>query len=149
MLDANGGTDVFQVCPASFEISAGRENLGCIQQTSKGALRWYATCCNTAIANTLPSRAVPFVAVHMSFVDDEAQKRPIVGIVGQVRATVNAQEPLPREHRASTGALLAMLPHVAKLTLKWTLNGDRNRSPFFDVDTGAPVVAPIKAPTEA
>ena len=45
VLDASGGTAIFQLRPAQLEITAGREHLRCMRLSEKGLLRWYAGCC--------------------------------------------------------------------------------------------------------
>ncbi len=147
MLDDIGGTDVFQASPASLSFTAGQEKVGCLRLTPKGALRWYATCCNSPIANTLSSQSIPFMAVHRPFVDSAALEAPLAEVVGPIRATINARLPpaLAKERRSTKGALLAMLPRVAKLTATWILKGDHKRSLFFDAK-GTPIVEATTTP---
>src|SRR4051812_24670077 len=50
ILDAYGGTDIFQLTPSQVVISSGRDRMRCVRLTDKGILRWYAGCCNTPMA---------------------------------------------------------------------------------------------------
>lgn len=52
VLDENRGTDVVGIRPQDLSFTEGLEHLACMSLTSKGLLRWYASCCNTPIANT-------------------------------------------------------------------------------------------------
>ena len=42
ILDAHGGTDIFQMSPAHLQIFDGLESLTCVRLTPNGLLRWYA-----------------------------------------------------------------------------------------------------------
>ncbi len=63
VLDAKGGTDIYQTLPARLEIETGGEHLACVQVTDKGTLRWYTSCCQTPIGNTLKTPALPFLGL--------------------------------------------------------------------------------------
>ena len=63
MLDAHGGSDLYQVAPHQVRFLRGEENLAAIRLTDKGPMRWYAACCDTPMANTWPSPALPFVTM--------------------------------------------------------------------------------------
>ncbi|HEX7113879.1 MAG TPA: DUF6151 family protein, partial [Steroidobacter sp.] len=66
LLDSAGGTEVIPVYPAQIEIVAGREALKCLRLSPKGLHRWYASCCNTPIANANPG--LPWVGIaHRAF----------------------------------------------------------------------------------
>jgi hypothetical protein len=53
ILDASGGTDVIQTRAANVVFTEGKEALACMRLTPNGLLRWYSTCCNTPIGNTV------------------------------------------------------------------------------------------------
>lgn len=149
MLDAHGGTSVFQVSPARLQLTAGQEHLACIQQTPKGALRWYASCCDSPIANTLPSMQVPFMAVQTTFIDRAyleraGVERPLDELLGPLRVTVNGRIPpeLARPLKATRWALVKMLFRYSPMILAWRLRGEHKQSPFFDARTGLPTRPP-------
>jgi hypothetical protein len=60
LLDGAGGTEVIPVYPAEIQIDAGREVLKCLRLSSGGLYRWYASCCDTPVANVRPG--FPWVA---------------------------------------------------------------------------------------
>ncbi len=74
VLDAAGGTDIFQMPPGLLSITDGADALRCVAFSSK-VLRWYAACCNTPIANGAASPRFPLVALIHSFMDLEAVGR--------------------------------------------------------------------------
>lgn len=141
ILDPDGGIERFQVDPASLTFRAGRELLGCSQQTRRGAYRWYARCCGSPIALTLAGSRVPFVGLDVARVDTSDLPVGLTPVLGPIRARVNHRFPRAerRHRRADFRSLLAMLAHLIPLTFTWWRQGAQRRSPFFDAATGAPV----------
>lgn len=56
LLDKNGGTEIIPAYPADIKITAGKELAKCVRLYSKGMYRFFASCCQTPIANTDPLR---------------------------------------------------------------------------------------------
>jgi hypothetical protein len=145
VLDAHGGTEVYQISPARLEITDGLEALACMRLTSRGPLRWYARCCHTPIGNTLPTRQIPYVGLVRACMNvsgaslDEVLGPVDPGVWARYatgdRSAINAYDGVP----------LSVLFRVAAKILSWRLRGDHRRSPFFD-EAGAPVVTPGCAP---
>jgi len=139
VLDANGGTDIFQLSPARIEFTAGRERVACVRLTPKGLARWYASCCNTPIGNTMATPGVPFVGLVRAFAPE-----PTGNAFGPIRTRVFRQ--FATGDRAAIPPNVQpqwrMLLRVLRLMLGWRLRGDHKRSPFFDAATGAPLAAP-------
>lgn len=139
VLDANGGTDIFQLSPARLEFTHGVDRVACLRLTDNGLARWYASCCNTPIGNTAATPAIPFVGLIHSFVPEAA-----TGTLGPIRARVF------REFATGDKAAIApgnqprwmMVLRVIRLMIWWRLRGDHQRSPFFDAVTRAPIVTP-------
>jgi hypothetical protein len=52
VLDAAGGTDIFQMPPGRVTLAAGTDAVRCLRLRGTGVFRWYADCCRTPIANT-------------------------------------------------------------------------------------------------
>lgn len=96
ILDAHGGTEVFQMPPADVKITHGAEQIRCIRLTSKGLHRWYTACCRTPIGNTL-SAAGPFVGVIHNFIGDERVRETNLGPVRGYVQTKFALSSLPVE----------------------------------------------------
>jgi hypothetical protein len=139
VLDANGGTDIFQLSPACIEFTAGIEHVASMRLTPKGLLRWYASCCNTPIGNTLATSALPFLGLIRAFVTT-----PASAALGPIRArgfrqfATGDKAAVPPDPQA----LWRVLLRVVGLMLRWRLRGDHKRSPFFDAKSGAPLSAP-------
>lgn len=141
ILDAHGGTGVFQMSPACLEITEGSRYLACVRLTPNGVLRWYARCCKTPIGNTLPTRQIPFVSLIHSCMRVENQT--LDEVIGPVRAGVNGK--YAKGNRAGLNAHdkvpLPVLFRVIRKLLGWRLRGDHKHTPFFDT-AGVPVATP-------
>ena len=142
VLDAHGGTDIFQMSPAWLEIVEGREQLACLRLRPGGMLRWYASCCDAPIGNTISGR-MPFVGLILS--RDPASDGPERDeAIGPVRTRVNARfakgdrAQLDAHDRAPLGLILRFV----RIVFGAWLRGGQRRSPFFDPETGKPVARP-------
>ncbi len=144
ILDARGGTDVVHVSPRTVIFEAGLEHVACMRLTERGALRFYARCCRTPIAHTLPSLRIPFMAINHACIDWTAAAGPRERLVGPIRARVNGRfaRQDARRLRATISALLSMLLHYAPRITWWWLRGDARHSPLRDLRTGRPIVEP-------
>lgn len=133
ILDEAGGTELCQMRPDRLSIVSGAENLACLRLTPKGPLRWYASCCNTPLANTLPTRQVPFASLILAGLDQPDAMGPNRARVNRSSATAQVEE-----GEMSFNALaLQVLGRAAKARL----DGGWRRTPFFS-DDGEPVAAP-------
>jgi len=137
ILDAYGGTEIYQMPMAHVSIDEGHEQLHCIRLTPQGLIRWYAACCKTPIGNTV-SAGMPFVGVIHNFIDDPAGQEenlgPLQGYVFKKKATG-----LPDERQKSSDfkVIIKMLYKM----LVWKIRGLDKPSAFFDV-TKQPVSTP-------
>jgi hypothetical protein len=68
ILDAGGGTDIFQLPPGQVTFTAGLDALRCVRLSGK-VLRWFAECCRTPIANTAADPRFPVVALIHSIME--------------------------------------------------------------------------------
>lgn len=136
ILDEFGGTDIFQTVPSHVEITQGQENLACFRLSPKGLMRWYATCCNTPMFNTLGSPKLSFVGLATAVIEGDEYKS-LIGPVIAVNSAENAQG--ASGDLKSFGFKSAGF-HILKRHIGAKLR--RNRSnPFFD-GAGNPVVIP-------
>ena len=55
ILDAHGGTEVYQTYPARLGFTQGSEPVRCLRLSPKGLMRWHTGCCRTPIGNTFAS----------------------------------------------------------------------------------------------
>jgi hypothetical protein len=139
VLDAHGGTEIFQMSPARLSITEGRDRLACLRLRPDGLLRWYADCCRSPLGNTHASGKVPFVGLFCCAVGPPSAD--VEAALGPVRARVNARfaQGDVTESEAAPRWSLPMILRFARIVLGAWLRGDRRRSPFFDPRTGAPV----------
>lgn len=144
ILDAHGGSDIFQMSPAGLEISGGPEHLACVQLRPGGLLRWYSSCCRTPLGNTMASRGIPFVGLVHSCMDHAADGRTRDEVLGPSRGGVQGRFAKGDRSQidAHDKAPPSMLLRVVPLMLKARLRGDHKRSPFFDAESGAPRAKP-------
>ncbi|MGC2823639.1 MAG: DUF6151 family protein, partial [Pseudolabrys sp.] len=63
ILDANGGTDIIPAMPSHYTIQEGHEKIKCVRLSDKGMFRWYASCCQSPIGNSMSSQAMPYLGV--------------------------------------------------------------------------------------
>jgi Family of unknown function (DUF6151) len=139
VLDEKGGSDIVQILPRKLSFTRGSEALACMRLTPKGLLRWYASCCNTPIGNTLATPKVSFIGLLHSCL--HSGDKSLDEAFGPVRAWVNTKgargEPKPKV----VGMGVAVRWFLGT-TLQARLNGDYRRTPLFQPDTGKPVVTP-------
>lgn len=125
----NGGTQIFQTVPGNFHFDTGIAHLGLKRLSPRGLFRWYATCCDTPIANTVAKAGFPFVgavlpAGHRHF--------------GKVSARVNTRAATVRTRQTGmTGTVYGIFFRAAKAAL----TGQGKDTPFFD-ENGAPAAQP-------
>ncbi|RVV98750.1 hypothetical protein EKE94_07560 [Mesobaculum littorinae] len=137
ILDPAGGTEVYHTTPDLVSITRGADRIACLRMTQRGPLRWFAACCNTPLAGTPPTRAVPFVGIVLAgAADPEA--------AGRCRARLfpdAATAPLTGRPRARRGNVAAVVGGVVARGIAARLAGRHRDTPFFDA-AGAPVAQP-------
>lgn len=143
VLDAHGGTEIFQMTPAQLRITDGAEQIRCLRLSEKGLMRWFAGCCRTPIANTLASARVPFVGLVLCFVDEAAGDRDRTRALGPRIAGVQgrfARDGLPTG--AHPSAPLGLVLRSVRLLVRAWLRRQHRPSPFFEPVGSSPIVAP-------
>jgi hypothetical protein len=144
ILDIHGGTDIFQMSPARIEFTEGVSNLACVRLTPRGLMRWYASCCNTPVGNTIASGRAPFLGSIHSCMDHAGNGRTRDAVLGPSRGGVNGR--FARGERtdvdAHDKAPLSMGLRLLTMMLRFRLGGDHKRSPFFDAAAGKPTALP-------
>lgn len=152
ILDARGGTRIFQIGQGQVALTHGGEHLACMRLTPKGLLRWYASCCGTPLGNTGLTRRTPVVGLVEQCLAPPASARSLDDVLGPSRFSVFAKfartprpgapppiTPPPNPSRlAFTRAILSMIGLVVEALLR----GEGKRSPFFDPATGEPRATP-------
>jgi Family of unknown function (DUF6151) len=139
ILDAQGGTAVIQTLPANVTFTEGKEALACMRLSERGLLRWYASCCNTAVGNTLANYRVPFVSLIHSCLETTGQS--LDDTFGPVRMRVNTKNAKGAVQSSPLGTISVMSRFVGTL-ISARLTGSYKHTPFFSGDTGSPVAIP-------
>jgi hypothetical protein len=128
VLDSLGGTDVIATLSENIRFTAGQEHLACLSLSPRGALRWYASCCNTAIANTPRDYRIAYAGVVHNCL--EYAGVDLDSVFGPVRMRVNTQRVKGRVATMPVSTLVS----IAKF-LSWLIparfNGAYRRTPFF------------------
>lgn len=139
ILDSRGGTDVFQISPASLRITEGMHKLACMRLTPTGIVRWYADCCRAPIGNTLATPNVPFIGLIHACIDRGMEKT-----LGPVRfrifgrfAKAGVEGPPVKQ-----GISIPSVLRFSRMLVLWRWRGDHKRSPFFDAETVQPIATP-------
>ncbi|MBI5518320.1 MAG: hypothetical protein HY909_31405 [Deltaproteobacteria bacterium] len=134
--DARGGTAIIQVARARFEVTEGTDQLQCVRLSPKGLHRWYARCCRTPIANTVP--ALPFVGIARgAFELPGAEDTATFGPRLSAWAGAALGGPPPGAGLTARG-----LVHVTRLLATWALLGHGHPTPLFDREN-RPTVTPV------
>jgi hypothetical protein len=152
VLDAAGGTDIFQMPPGRVTLTAGMGGLRCLRLRDNGVFRWYADCCRTLIANTA-GPGFPVIGVIHSFMDQEVMdldfmNRPANGrcpdeVLGPPRCRIyerSAIGPLPPT--APPPPSFAVFARRSSKMLGWWVRGLGRPNPFFDAHTNVPRSVP-------
>ncbi|MFT3921551.1 MAG: DUF6151 family protein [Myxococcales bacterium] len=144
LLDAYGGTDISYATPRQVKLHTGIEQLRCVRLSAEGLLRWYAGCCRTPIANTLPARRIAFVALPHLALDCAALGQPRDSVLGPLTRRFEAgsarSTPPAGAHQGTPFAAKASFLAVL---LRDSLIGRAQPTPFLDERTRQPVVEPM------
>ncbi len=143
-LDANAGTHIVQVSPRRLHLRSGMDDVACVRLRPGGLMRWYASCCNTPLANT-PHPRVPLVGMITACLNHTVTGQPLEVFAGECSGRVFADKArgdtsnLPKRFQAPFG----MLYRFAKMNLLGLLRGAGRRSPFFHPVTREPIAPPM------
>ncbi|HUI13210.1 MAG TPA: DUF6151 family protein [Xanthobacteraceae bacterium] len=146
VLDAAGGTDIFQMPAGRVTLTAGADALRCLTFSGK-VLRWYANCCRTPIVNTAATARFPIVAILHSFMDCRAVNRSRDEVLGPPLCRIyerSATAPLPID--APPPPSFRTFMRRGSKVFNWWLRGLGRPNPFFDQHTGAPLSVPRALP---
>ena len=140
ILDEAGGSDIYQVAPHQVRIEAGSDRLAALRLTDKGPARWYVTCCGAPVANTWPTRALPFVTLLSKGFSDREALGPVTAQA--FRRSATAYAPKIAGGMGPVYRAFARRAALAWITGRWRCH------PFFDA-SGAPRASPRPLDQEA
>jgi hypothetical protein len=146
ILDAQGGSDVFQLTQSQLRLETGIDKLACVRLSESGLMRFYAGCCRTPIGNMIARSRSPFFALVQPFMDP-GEGRSLGDVLGPVRLYIKTDgATAPVQNDVSTLNKIGGFAHLFAVIIKGVLAGKHKPSPFFTPD-GKPVVTPeILAP---
>jgi hypothetical protein len=130
---APGGVDLFQTTPDAISITQGQQYLGLFRLGPRGVMRWYATCCNAPMFNTLAKPQLAFAGLVVARLSDPTQ-------IGPVKARANMTGPGGKLKHQGVGRIVF---GIATRMLAARLSGRWRQTPFFDIETSAPVAQAI------
>ena len=133
LLNAQGGSDIVQVAPASLTFVKGQDRIAGVRLTSKGLFRYYTTCCNTPVGNTL-SPAIPFVGILAQAFDTDGQRAD--QLFGAPAGAIFGKCAIGEPPAGSTGLNLTLMLRAIAKVLGWRLTGRVWPHPFFRPNTG-------------
>jgi hypothetical protein len=136
LLNAQGGSDIVQVAPASLTFVKGQHRIEGLRLTPKGLFRWHTTCCNTPVGNTL-GPAIPFVGIVARAFDTDMQRADLV--FGPPTGAILGKYAIGQAPAGSTGIDLPLLLRAIAKVLSWRLRGRTWPHPFFKPKTREPI----------
>ncbi|MEM9795560.1 MAG: DUF6151 family protein [Pseudomonadota bacterium] len=119
---------IIQTSQDAVKITQGGEHLRVFRLSPKGALRWYATCCDTPLFYTPLKARLVHVGINADRVEGDLSRVEAEGYIHTPKGTKN--KGIPR-----------MLGKMISRMAAKNLNGDWKDSPFFEPD-GAPIRPP-------
>lgn len=137
ILDSAGGNDLLQTAPDAFHFIQGQDLLAWTKMTEKGPTRWYTRCCNTPVANTLGSPAIPFLSLQTAYFQPPERTGKIVARVNKKGATGHIE--------GDMGSAWRMLFAFIVRALKARVSGAYKNNPFFDAQ-GQRIAARVAVP---
>ena len=144
ILDAQGGTPLYQTRCARVRIDTGKDRLACLHLTDAPTLRWYASCCRTPLFNTFRNGKLPFITIQLAACDAATRDE----LVGPSRGHLFIKDAI------GDAADLPVLPTATLMrrffvrAIRDIVSGDRRRSPLFDARTLEPIAAPYRLTRE-
>lgn len=141
ILDSFGASSLVQTYPKYLAFLEGRQFITCGKLSNKGLLRWYASCCNAPLANTMPSPNVPFIGVStkvLKFASDEEKARLLGPITVKAFAKyAKGQKPKDAYNKFPMSYMFS----IAVFMLKGKLLAKTKPHPFFK--SQRPIAEPI------
>lgn len=129
---APGPVDLLQLSPTAVSFTKGAEHLRLMRLGPKGLFRWYAGCCGTPMFNTLAKQGLPFAGLSTA-------RLRTPEVAGKMRT--HAFMPRTGKPLRTKGAA-PMVYALIRRMLSDRLSGRWKSTPFFDIETGAPVATP-------
>lgn len=138
VLDAHGGTALYQTRCARMRIAAGRDRLACLHLTDKPTLRWYAACCGLPLFNSYANGKIPYITAQLAACDPAARDR----LLGPPLGHLFTQDAIGDTVQLPAMSMAALMRRFFPRMIKDIVSGDRRRCDLFDPATLQPVATP-------
>ncbi len=144
VLNAFGGTEIFQMTPSQVEITHGKNHLRYLKLSKKGIYRWYTDCCKTPAGNMIGPK-FPFLGIAHHFIskDDCCHKnlgplRYSIMEKGAIKPSTIPPQEMPKAERSSQKFPLSLMLKVFTRLFIDTLRGRNKPNAYFKAD-GTPI----------
>ena len=138
ILDAHGGTDLYQSRCARVTIHTGKDRLASLHMTAAKTLRWYAGCCDTPLFNTYANGKLPYITTLLANTEPAARDR----LLGEPRGHLFIDQAIGDTRDLRAMSFNALLRRFLVRMIKDLIAGDRRRSALFDPETLEPIASP-------
>lgn len=143
VLDPQGGSEIVQVAQPRLRFWQGEDRLSAVRLSEKGMVRWYASCCNTPIGNTMADPKISFIGlIHSSL--DHAQMDKDFGTNIAILNTDTALGEIKPKQRGFIGVITRFI----WLVVTMRISGRYKNSPLFNASGSPRVVPSILTPRE-
>src|SRR3954453_16231866 len=136
LLDDRGGSDIIQIAPATLTLVRGQHRIAGLRLTAKGLFRWYASCCNTPMGNTLTPK-IPFVGIVAQTFEGGARRAD--SVFGAPVGAIFGKYAIGEGPAGSTGLNLRLMLRAIGKVLGWRLRGKAWAPPLFKQETREPI----------
>lgn len=137
VLDAHGGSHLYQSRCASVTVDQGRERLAGLHMTEEGTLRWYAECCNTPLFNTYANGKIPYITTQLAACDGAGR-----GSLGTPLGHLFLADATGDVSGLRALRMNKLMRRFFVRMVKDVVSGDRRRAALFDARTLEPIAAP-------
>ena len=132
--DAQGGTEIVQIAQPRLRIAQGLEHLACLRLSANGMLRWYASCCNTPLGNTMADPKISFIGMIHSSLDHARMDADFGSAIARLNTNTAMGETKPRQR-----GLAGVIARFICLVVSTRFSGRYKNSQLF-TSSGAPIV---------
>lgn len=138
VLDAHGGTALYQSRCARMTIHSGRDRLACVHLTDKPTLRWYAACCQMPLFNSYKTGKIPYITTQLAACDRAAREQ----LTGPPLGHLFTQDGVGDTQALRTMSMGRLMRRFFPRMIRDMLSGDRRRCELFDAKTLEPIAKP-------
>lgn len=144
VLDAHGGSALYQSRCAQMRIDSGREQLACLHMTDKPTLRWYAACCGMPLFNTYANGKIPYITTQLAACD--TAKR--AALTGPSLGHLFTGDGIGDTSALRKMSMVKLMRRFFPRMIRDIFSGDRRRCELFDAETFEPIATPHRLTAE-